>query len=32
MIARLVADQGQSWLDRLKIQQPVASEPVTGGY
>lgn len=32
MIARLVADQGQSLLDRLKIRQPLASEPVTGGY
>lgn len=32
MIARLAADHGPSRLDRLKIQQPLASEPVTGGY
>lgn len=31
MIDRLVADHGQAWLDRLKIQRPLASEPVIGG-
>lgn len=32
MIARLVADHGHGYLERLKIQHPAESEPVTGGY
>lgn len=32
MIDRLLADHGQTWLDRLKIQHPLESETVSGGY
>lgn len=31
MMARLTADQGPAFLERLKIRHPVLSEPVTGG-